>query len=65
MQKFVRAPADGYTVLYGFNQLVTMNPHLVKDLPYDPEKDFAPVTMTADLGYIWIANNDFPASNVQ
>ena len=65
IQKMLRNPADGYTALYGFNQLVTMNPHLIKNLSYNPEKDFAPVTMTADLGYIWIAHNDFPASNVQ
>lgn len=65
MQKALRNPADGYTTIYGFNQLVTMNPHLIKDLSYDAERDLAPVTMTADLGYVWIANKDFPASNLQ
>ncbi len=63
-QKLVRAEPDGYTLLYGFNQIVTMNPHLLKNLPYDVQRDFQPVTMTADLGYVWIANNDFPASTV-
>lgn len=64
VQKVARAPADGYTVLYGFNQLVTMNPHLIPNLPYNPEKDLAPVSMLADLGYVWIANNDLPANTV-
>jgi len=65
MQKALRSPADGYTAIYGFNQLVAMNPHMIKDLSYDVERDLAPVTMTADLGYIWIANQDFPASNLE
>lgn len=64
VQKVVRAPADGYTVLYGFNQLVTMNPHLIPNLPYNPERDLAPVSILADLGYVWIANNDLPANTV-
>jgi tripartite-type tricarboxylate transporter receptor subunit TctC len=64
IQKVLNNPADGYTALYGFNQLITMNPYLVKGLPYVPERDLAPVSGTADLGYIWIANNDFPPNDV-
>ena len=34
------APADGYTLLCGTNSPITVNPVVMKDLPYDPMKDF-------------------------
>jgi len=34
------APADGYTLLCGTNSPITVNPIVMKDLPYDPMKDF-------------------------
>ena len=37
------APADGYTLLLGSNSPMTVNPVVMKDLPYDPVKDFRPV----------------------
>ncbi|MSQ50593.1 MAG: tripartite tricarboxylate transporter substrate binding protein [Betaproteobacteria bacterium] len=40
-----RAPADGYTLLFAVDATVTMNQYLHKKLPYDPIKDFAPITM--------------------
>jgi len=38
-----KSPADGYTLLWNSNALV-INAALQKSLPYDPEKDFAPIT---------------------
>jgi tripartite-type tricarboxylate transporter receptor subunit TctC len=57
--KVAKAPADGYTLLYGFNQVATMNPPLYKKLPYQPERDLVPLGLTLNLSYMWIANNDF------
>ncbi len=37
------APADGHTLLLGSNSPMTVNPVVMKDLPYDPIKDFRPV----------------------
>lgn len=37
------APADGYTLLVGSSSPMVINPVVVKDLPYDPSKDFKPV----------------------
>ncbi len=37
------APADGYTLLVGSSSPMVINPIVVKDLPYDPGKDFKPV----------------------
>jgi len=40
--RVARAEPDGYTLLYGFNQIVTMNPPLYKEkLPYDPPRDLS------------------------
>ena len=57
--KVAKAAADGYTLLYGFNQVATMNPPLYKKLPYQPERDLAPLGLTLNLSYMWIANADF------
>ncbi len=63
-EKVARARPDGYTVLYGFNQLVTMNPHLFAKLPYSPEKDFEPVSLVMKIGYVWVSAPSFPANTV-
>ncbi|ANN80488.1 hypothetical protein BAU07_13700 [Bordetella flabilis] len=62
--KVAQATPDGYTLLYGFNQIATMNPPLYKDLPYQPERDLAPIGLTLNLGYMWIANESFGPSSI-
>ncbi len=37
------APADGYTLILGSNSPMAVNPAIIKDLPYDPVKDFKPI----------------------
>src|SRR5215467_9015432 len=39
-----RAPADGYTVMVGTDAMMTSNAFLYKNMPFDPVKDFAPIT---------------------
>ena len=51
-----KAPADGYTVLITTNTTHAANEHLFKSLPYDPVKDFAPVTLLGKGGQIMIVN---------
>jgi len=53
-----RAAADGYTALVTGNSTHAANIHLYKSLPFDPQKDFAPVTTFARVPYILIANPD-------
>jgi tripartite-type tricarboxylate transporter receptor subunit TctC len=45
-----RAPADGYTILCTISSSLIQNRLTVKDLPYDPEKDFIYLTMVSGLG---------------
>lgn len=60
-----RAPADGYTLLYGYNQIATMNPHLFPKLGYDVTRDLTPVTQTLSTAYVLLGNKDFPAADLK
>lgn len=43
-----RARPDGYTLLFGANGALAINPALYDNLPFDPLKDFAPIAKTVD-----------------
>lgn len=60
-QRVASAAPDRYTLLYGFNQIATMNPALYPKLSYQPERDLAPVSMTLNLSYVWISQPSFSA----
>jgi tripartite-type tricarboxylate transporter receptor subunit TctC len=64
-QAVARAAADGYTVLITTNTTHAANEHLYKKLPYDPVKDFAPVTLLGKGGQIMVVNLKVPAKTVQ
>jgi tripartite-type tricarboxylate transporter receptor subunit TctC len=59
-----KAPADGYTVLITTNTTHAANEHLFKSLPYDPVKDFAPVTLLGKGGQVMVVNPAVPAKSV-
>jgi tripartite-type tricarboxylate transporter receptor subunit TctC len=56
-----KAPADGYTVLISTNTLHAANQSLFKKLPYDPIKDFAPVSLIGTAAMIAVVNPSVPA----
>src|SRR5256886_13234639 len=59
-----RAPADGYTLMVGTDAIMTSNVFLYKNTPFDPVKDFAPIT-TAEPTIICLAVNvDLPVNSV-
>ncbi len=58
-----KAPADGYTLLLTTNATIVINPHLTK-LPYDPVRDFAPVSQVATLPFVLVAHPSLPAKSV-
>ena len=49
MDLVAKSPPDGYTVGYAIGSALTMNPTLYAKLPYDPAKDFAPVSVIANV----------------
>ncbi|MDP1999980.1 MAG: tripartite tricarboxylate transporter substrate-binding protein, partial [Rhodoferax sp.] len=55
-QQAAKAAPDGYTVLITTNTTHAANEHLYKKLPYDPVKDFAPVTALGKGGQIMVVN---------
>ena len=59
-----KAAPDGYTVFITTNTTHAANEHLYKKLPYDPVKDFAPVTGLGKGGQIMIVNTALPAKTV-
>jgi len=47
---------DGYTLLLGQSGPISINPGIYAKLPYDPEKDFVPVSMTTSYPYVLVVN---------
>ena len=62
-QYAAKANADGYTVLITTNTTHAANEHLYKTLPYDPVKDFAPVTLLGKGGQIMVVNLKVPGDD--
>ena len=60
-----KSPADGYTLLMATDATHTANSYLFKNFPYDPIKDFTPLTMGARNIIVLVALPSFPASNVR
>ena len=48
VQDLLRAPADGYTLLWSIDQTFVLNPSLYDRLPYNPRKDFTPVALVVN-----------------
>ena len=59
-----RAEPDGYTLLFGGVGALAIAPHLAKT-PYDPLKDFAPISMVAVNDGLLIVNPRFPAKDLK
>nr|WP_254615991.1 tripartite tricarboxylate transporter substrate binding protein [Cupriavidus basilensis] len=59
-----KSPADGYTLLMGSAATQAINASLYKRLPYDHIKDFAPITLVAEMPNILVVNPLIPARNV-
>ena len=60
-----KAPPDGYTLIMSNAGAHTVNPGLYAKLPYDPVKDFAPVTLVALAPNILIVHPTLPVRNVK
>jgi tripartite-type tricarboxylate transporter receptor subunit TctC len=59
-----RAPGDGYTLMVGTDAMLTSNLYLYKNTPFDPAKDFAPIT-NAGVNIICLAvNAELPIRSV-
>ena len=60
-----KSPADGYTLFAGTEAALTMSPHLYQKLPYNVEKDFAPVSQMVSLPLVFFVSKKVPANNLK
>lgn len=61
----VRANHDGYTLLVGSTTTLAANSGLFKSLPYDPLKDFVPISGIASTSMMLMVRSDFQAQNLK
>jgi tripartite-type tricarboxylate transporter receptor subunit TctC len=59
-----RSAPDGYTLLMGTNTTHAGNVAMLKNLPYDPVKDFTPVLRTVTTAMVLLVKPDFPAKDI-
>jgi tripartite-type tricarboxylate transporter receptor subunit TctC len=59
-----KAPADGYTIGMGSTSSLSINPMLFRKLPYDPVRDFAPITLATSAPYLIAVHPSVPARSI-
>ena len=64
-ERVARAPADGYTLLAANDGIITMLPNLQRNVPYDPIRDFSPISNLIGIPYALIAHPSVPAKTAQ
>ena len=60
-----KSDPDGYTLLLGQSGPISINPAIYKNLPYDPVKDFAPISLTSTYPYIMVVNRSLGVKTLQ
>lgn len=65
MELAAKSPPDGYTIVMALTAQLAVNPSLLKKLPYDPVKDFAPITLMASGPYILVVHPSLPVKSVK
>ncbi len=64
-ERVARSAPDGYTLLMGGNPSLVISPSLYDKLPYDPEKDFAPISQVFIAANVLAVPPESPAKSVQ
>lgn len=60
-----RSPADGHTLLLTNTNINSMNPALIAKMPFDPNKDLAPVSLLGSSSLVLVVNPNVKAQNVK
>src|SRR5471032_2539519 len=63
-QEVARSAPDGYTLLMGTNTTQAANVAMLKNLPYDPAKDFTPIIRIVTTAMVLVVKPDFPAQDL-
>jgi putative tricarboxylic transport membrane protein len=65
-QQVARSTADGHTLLVAINTTHSANPAgMIKNVPYDPIKDFTPVSRVGNYIFVLLVNKEVPAASVK
>ena len=64
-QAAAAATPDGYTQLLTLNTSLTIDASVFRNLPYDPDKAFAPITIVASTSQLLVTNPSFPVKDVR
>jgi tripartite-type tricarboxylate transporter receptor subunit TctC len=64
MDYVAKSPPDGYTLLFIASSGITVNPHVFPNMPLDPVKDLAPITISTNTDFVLLANPSLPARNL-
>ncbi|HZN86487.1 MAG TPA: tripartite tricarboxylate transporter substrate binding protein [Burkholderiales bacterium] len=59
-EQVAKAPPDGHTILLASVGPLTVAPHMIANLPYDPLKDLAPVTMAVTFANVLVVHDEVP-----
>jgi tripartite-type tricarboxylate transporter receptor subunit TctC len=59
------APADGHTLFFGTISTLATNVATIRKLPYDPLRDYAPITLTASNPYFLVVHPGVPAGSIK
>lgn len=65
METAARAAPDGYTIVMGLTAQLAVNPALYQKIPYDPIKDFEPITLLANGAYLLVAHPSLPVKTMK
>lgn len=64
MELAAKSPPDGHTIVFALTAQLAVNPALYKKLPYDPIRDFEPITLLATGPYILVVHPSLPVKSV-
>ncbi len=64
-QIVMRAPADGHTLLYVLPSMLMIPPYLIKNKPFDPMKDFTPISSVVDGPIAISVHPSYPGKSVK
>ena len=65
MEAVARSAPDGYTLVFALTAQLAINPGLYPKLPYDPVRDYAPITLLGAGGYILVVHPSLPVKSVK
>ena len=65
MEAAAKAEPDGYTLIMGHIGSLAVNPYMFAKLPFDTNRDFAPVSLLAKVPSIFVVNSSVPVKNLR